>query len=209
MSIQSQKPTVKYHTVVNVDQNANKVITNRSDRNKLVVNHVIKVVNGTLESVLHLIGYSYMQIRKINRQLSIRYDPEQNKQFELSLFDDQIDADLKKSRPSRAHIVQYDNRLYGVIIDEGIARICGHISRVIPRLKDDNNNVSHERGVIINRNSNGDNWLSCHKEVRDYIENGKHMMCVSEKGALLIVPNSDCSRHQFDNKLLLVLGKYI
>jgi hypothetical protein len=202
--MESKKPSVKYHTIVYVDQNGN--IETNNNHKKLMVNNVIKVINGTLESVLHLIGYSYMQIRKLNRELSIRYDTEQNREFVLSLFESQINDDLKKSRPVRTHIVLYDNRLYGVIIDKGIARICGHINRVISCPKDDNNNVPHMRGIRIDRTNNENNWFSCDTEVRNLIENGKHIIEVSEKGALFIVSNGERIGHQFDDQLLLIIG---
>lgn len=74
---------------------------------------------------------------------------------------------------------------------------------MIPYLNNDIN-CFHERGVKINRSNKEDDWLLCGEEVHQHIQNDKHIISVSEKGALFVVLNNDCTKNQYDIKLLLI-----
>ena len=199
-------PTVKYHTVFTIDEDQRLF---ESTAENCIVNNVVKVINGSLESVLHLIGYSFTQIKQINRQLAIKYSPEQNQEFELSYTERQMSnmsADIVHKRPSRPHILQFEDHLYAVIVDRGVARICGQISQVIPKTLKTTQISLFMRGHKISGNGGNVEKLSRNEEVRKHIDSGHHIVIVSEKGSLSVVPNDDTTGHQYDKKVTLILG---
>lgn len=199
---------VEFHTHTHVNRNA-EIVSDDNKNNSFKVHHIIKVTNGSLESALHLIGYSFTQIREFNHWLTIRDDVGQNQIFSCTA--NKIPLSIKKERPPGAHIVEYDNKLYGVVVIDGEALICGCIKRVMKPQDTHENNLHSEKGVFINKTSDGLNWSVMNRsQVGKSITQGKHIISVAESGSLLIIPNAVSghgSKHQPDAGLLLVLGK--
>ena len=199
------RPTVRYHTTVYAEEIQN--LFDRSIEN-YGINNVVKVINGSLESVLHLIGFSLTQLKQINRELALNRSTQQKDEFEFSLTESEISENyqkLLKERPSRAHVIEHENRLYGVVVDEGMARICGQIKRIIPKRVTADNNSILNRGIKISTNSSEGQHLKYEDEVKKHIESGQHCVIVSEKGSAFVVP-SDSTGHQYETPLTLVLG---
>lgn len=194
-------PKVMYKVKVYTEEA--KMKDNLKDR--FVVENVIRVIAGTLEEVLHLIGYSYLQIKKINRQLAITYPHKQKTEFELSYSENQIPDEIKNGRPTRAHIVEWEKQLYGVIVDEGIARICGQISTTIGKMVDGVRTSVTERGVRVIDSERVLQNVS-EEEQQLLVRSGKHFVMVSEKGWLFVVTNTGQEGHQCNKNLTLVLG---
>ena len=165
---------------------------------------LVKVIAGSLDSCLHLIGYSFLQIKQINRQLAIKYKPNQKTEFDLSYFKNDISDELKNGRPTRAHVVEWDNRLYGVIVDKGRETVCGQICTVIPKTVDSSDRPLEKRGIKVT--SNGIKELDNREEVRQLFKCGKNFVFVSEKGSVFVVPDYTNDGHNYEKELTLILG---
>ena len=194
-------PKVRYHTTVNAEEAKNDRI---DTDDAFAVNNVVKVIDGTLSSVLHLIGYSYLQIKQINRQLAIKYRTQQKSKFDLSYLESQISDELKNGRPSRAHIVEWNNQLYGVIVDEGKERICGLIRRTIPKTVVSDKRPITKRAILVDNCQSTVQEMKSETEIRHFIKSGKNLVIASEKGWIFVVAKSVNIEHE--NELTLVLG---
>lgn len=155
------------------------------------VKRVVQVIDGTLEDVLHLVGYQYECIENLVKDNILRASDEVN----ISL------KELPQRTPS-AYLLQGNGLIYGVIINEkGEARIVGIIRHVIPGTHDDTN----YRAVIIAKDAS---WTFCNPKdinIQEKIEAGAHFGMTSISGSLFLQVKQ--CRNEEMAELVLVLEK--